>query len=70
MVAKKKKKKKKKTLGMTNAMNAMEEPPLNGQKYSLRKQAYSNILKMLLTKNENFQIKILMFYYISAQNID
>ena len=36
----------------------------------LRKQAYSNILKILPPKNENFQIKILNFFYMSAQNID
>ena len=29
---------------------------------SLRKQAYSNILKILPTKNENFQIKIQIFF--------
>ena len=28
---------------------------------TLRKQAYSNILKFLQPKNENFQIKILIF---------
>ena len=37
---------------------------------SLRKQAYSNIQKILPPKNENFQIKILIFFHISAQNID
>ena len=36
----------------------------------LRKQAYSNILKILPPKNGNFQIKILIFFHISAQNID
>ena len=30
--------------------------------YTLRKHAYSNILKILLPKNENFQIKILIFF--------
>ena len=35
-----------------------------------RKQAYSNILKLLPPKNENFQIKVLIFFHISAQNID
>ena len=34
---------------------------------SLRKYAYSNILNILLPKNEKFQINI---FYISAQNID
>ena len=36
----------------------------------LRNQAYSNILKILPPKNENFRIKILIFFHISAQNID
>ena len=36
----------------------------------LRKHAYSNILKISQPKNENFQIKNLIFFYISAQNID
>ena len=29
---------------------------------TLRKQAYSNILKILPPKNENFQIKLLIFF--------
>ena len=37
---------------------------------TLRKHTYSNILKISPTKTENFQIKILIFFYISAQNID
>ena len=36
---------------------------------SLRKHAYSNILK-IHTKNENFQIKNSDMFHISAQNID
>ena len=36
----------------------------------LRKHAYSNILKILQPKPEIFQINILMFFHISAQNID
>ena len=37
----------------------------------LRKQAYSNILKTLQPKKENFQIKKFWhFFHISAQNID
>ena len=36
---------------------------------TLRKQAYSNILKILPSKIENFQIKILIFIHISAKNI-
>ena len=38
--------------------------------YSLRKHAYSNILKILPPKNENFQIKNCNIFQISAQNID
>ena len=38
--------------------------------YPLRKHTYSNILKILPPKNENFQIKISDIFHISAQNID
>ena len=37
---------------------------------SLRKHAYLNILKILLPKNENYQIKNSDIFHISAQNID
>ena len=37
---------------------------------ALRKHAYSNILKILPPKDENFQIKIFDIFHISAQNID
>ena len=37
---------------------------------SLRKHAYSNIMKILPPKNENFQIKHSDIFYNSAQNID
>ena len=37
---------------------------------TLRKHVYSNILKILPPKNENFQIKNSSIIYISAQNID
>ena len=37
---------------------------------TLRIHAYSNILKILQPKNENFQIKNSDILYISAQNID
>ena len=37
---------------------------------TLRKHAYSNILKILPPENENFQIKIFDIFHISAQNID
>ena len=36
----------------------------------LRKHAYSNILKILPPKNENFQIKNSDIFHISAQSID
>ena len=36
----------------------------------LRKHVYSNILRILTPKNENFQIKISDIFHISAQNID
>ena len=35
---------------------------------SLRKHAYSNILKILPPENENFQIKNADIFHISAQN--
>ena len=38
--------------------------------YPLRKHAYSNILRILPPKNENFQIKYSDIFHISAQNID
>ena len=37
---------------------------------SLRKHACSNILTISPPKTESFQIKILIFFHISAQNID
>ena len=37
---------------------------------SLRKHAYSNILKILQPKKENFQIKNSDIFHISDQNID
>ena len=37
---------------------------------TLRKHAYSNILKILPPKNENFQMKKSDIFHISAQNID
>ena len=38
--------------------------------FSLRKHVYSNILKILPPKNENFQIKNSGIFLISARNID
>ena len=37
---------------------------------SLRKHAYSNILRILPPKNENFQMKNSGNFHISAQNIN
>ena len=37
---------------------------------SLRKHAYSNILKISPPKTKSFQMKILIFFQVSAQNID
>ena len=38
--------------------------------FFLRKHAYSNILKILPPKHENFQIKNSDIFHFSAQNID
>ena len=35
-----------------------------------KKHAYSNVLKISPPKTESFQIKILIFFHIPAQNID
>ena len=40
------------------------------QTITLREHAYSNILKIAPPKTESFQIKILIFFLISAKNID
>ena len=37
---------------------------------TLQKHAYSNVLKIIQSKKENFQIKISDIFHISAQNID
>ena len=37
---------------------------------TLRKHAYSNILKIQPPKTENFQMKTFDIFHISAQNID
>ena len=39
------------------------------KRYSLRKHAYSNILKILQPKEENFQIRNSDIFHISAQNL-
>ena len=38
--------------------------------HTLRKHAYSNIVKILPPKTENFQMKNSDIFHISAQNID
>ena len=38
--------------------------------FAIRKHAYSNILKILPPKSENFEIKNPDIFYTSAQNID
>ena len=40
------------------------------KEFTLRKQAYSNILENLPAKYENFQIKILIFFLCLLKNID
>ena len=52
-----------------NILISLRESSL-GVHISLRKHAYSNILKKLPLKTESFQINILIFFHISAQNID
>ena len=44
--------------------------PYKITKLALRKHAYSNTLKILPRKHENFQIKNSDIFQISAQNID
>ena len=46
-----------------------EAQPSRGTK-ALQKRAYSNILKILLPKKENFEIKNSDFFSTPAQNID
>ena len=46
------------------------QPPSVALCSTLRKHAYSNILKTLPPKSENFQIKNSDILHISAQNID
>ena len=41
-----------------------------GQRDTLRKHSYSNILNILLQRKENFQIKHSDIFHISAQKID
>ena len=55
-----------------NSLRACEkcvdsDPPVY---ITLRKHTFSNILKILTPKNENFQIKNSDIFHVSAQNID
>ena len=43
---------------------------LDRSAYTLRKHAYSNVLKIFAPKNENFRIKFFDIFHISAQNIN
>ena len=43
---------------------------IEGKSNALRKHAYSNILKILLPKNEHYRIKNSYNFHISAQNLD
>ena len=43
---------------------------LSSSELALRKHAYSNRLKILTPKNENFKIKNSDIFHISTQNID
>ena len=45
-------------------------PKHQKKEITLRNHAYSNILKILQSKKENFPIKIFDKFYISAQNTD
>ena len=51
-------------------MSTPKPSPYIGHMSTLRKHAYSNILKFLPPKNENFQMKNSDNFHISAQNID
>ena len=55
-----------KTGNAKNSQQSLHEAHLK----SLRKHAYSNILKILPPKNENFQIKNPEIFHIFAPNID
>ena len=51
-------------------MVQLDVRPIGDQEVALRKHAYSNTLKILPPRNENFQIKNSDVFHISAQNID
>ena len=56
--------------GLSLSVGSETGPEEKPSLFSLRKRAFSNILKILLPKNEKFQIKNSDILHISAQNID
>ena len=56
-------------LGIFSGRICLEDPSAHAF-LSLRKHAYSNILKILPPKNDNFSIKNSDIFHVSAQNID
>ena len=49
----------------------MPRPLGEYSQFALRRHAYSNVLRILSPKNENFQIKNnLIIFHISAKNVD
>ena len=55
---------------MSSATNSLIALRIVSWNSPLRKHAYSNILRILPPKNENFQMKNSDIFLISAQNID
>ena len=52
------------------AYHLQQEKEQTNQHIPLRKLAYSNVLKILPPKNENFQIKNSDIFHFSVQSID
>ena len=55
---------------MLKYIRIMDLCKINQNNHSLRKHAYSNILKILQPEEEFFQIRNSDVFHISAQNID
>ena len=55
---------------LSRAKNSCKNSIINNNPVILRKHAYSNTLKILQPKLENFQIKKSYIFQISAQNMD
>ena len=55
---------------MIGKIQQLQTPSRRRLSKPLRKHAYSNILKILPPKNENFQTKNPVIFYTSPQNID